>query len=929
MTRRSNPSRAARLGALLAGACLLVACSGGGNDATALVASAKIYVEKRDYAAAIIELKSALQKAPDDREARLLLGRSLLQTGDPTAAAIELQKALDLGADPNDVQPLLAQAVLGQGDMRKVVMQFAEIRLDRSAASADVKAIVATAHAALGERERALEVTLSALNDSPQHIPATLLHARLKAADGDTSGAIALVDQVLSGSSQNLNALLFKAELQRYGQRDVAAAQASYEAALAAHPKAVAAHAGIITLLLEQRDTAAARAQFARLKAAQPEHPETMLFDAQFAYLDGNFARTRELLEPLLRAFPNDMRVVQLAGVTELRLNSLSQAEAHLGRVVKAQPNERLPRQLLARIYNRTGQPGKAMEVLRPIVDSTHADSTSLTLAGEALLQTGDLARAEAAFARATKVNPQATTARAALALGQVARGNTAAGFAELEAAAAADTGIRSNMALIAARLRSKDIPGALKAIDALEKKQPDSPVAHTLRGSALMQKRDMAAATASFEKALQIDPQFYAATAGLASIELAAGRPEGAQKRFEDLLKLDPKNTRALLGLAELKARTGGTKEEVTAAITQAVKANPGEAGPRVLLVNHLLGLGDAKAALAAAQEASAALPNSVEVMEVLGMAQLAAGQGRQAVTTFSQLAALRPDRPEPQLRLAEAHLAVKDLKEARRALDKALEIRPGLLPAQRALAQLAMREDNPQEALRIARDMQTAQPKQAAGFALEADIELARNRSEAAIEPLRKALQVGGGTETAIKLHTALNAAMQPTEAERMAASWVKEHPRDAAFRYYLGDIALARKDHAAAEAHYRSVLEVQPNNALAMNNLAWMLAQQKRPGALPLAEKANELLPNRVPLMDTLAYVLALEKQPERAVALQRKAMAQNPEDPSLRLTLAKIHVVNGDRTQAKAELDTLAKLGDKFGAQDEVARLMATL
>ena len=109
--------------------------------------------------------------------------------------------------------------------------------------------------------------------------------------------------------------------------------------------------------------------------------------------------------------------------------------------------------------------------------------------------------------------------------------------------------------------------------------------------------------------------------------------------------------------------------------------------------------------------------------------------------------------------MRLAEAHVAVKNLKEARRALDKALEIRPGLLPAQRALAQLAMREDNPQEALRIARQMQTAQPKQPPGFALEADIELARNRPEAAIEPLRKALQVGASTETAIKLHTALN--------------------------------------------------------------------------------------------------------------------------------------------------------------------------
>ncbi|MCU0966083.1 MAG: PEP-CTERM system TPR-repeat protein PrsT, partial [Burkholderiaceae bacterium] len=871
MKPASNPCAWTRLCAVLASACVLAACSGAGVDEAALLASAQNYVDKQDYPAAVIQLKTVLQKNADHAQARLLLGRSLLESGDPATAAVELRKALSLGVNPSQVQPLLAKATIAQGEMRQVVLQFAAVNLDDAEASADMKTTVATAFAALNERDKALETVQSALKEWPGHVSASLLLARLKAADGDVPGALAVVDQVLAGNAQHLGALLLKADLQRHGQRDTAAALTTYKAAVAAHPKAVAAHAGIITLLLEQRDIAAARAQFELLKAAQPAHPETKLFDAQFAYLDGNYARTREQLEPLLRAFPDDMRIVQLAGVTELRLNSLTQAEAYLGRVVKAQPNERLPRQLLARIYNRTGQPGKALEVLRPIVDSTNADSTSLTLTGEALLQTGDLARAEAAFARATKVNPQATTARAALALGQMARGNTAAGFAELEAAAAADTGIRSNMALIAARLRSNDIPGALKAIDALEKKQPDNPVAHTLRGSALMQKKDTAGATASFEKALKIDPQFYAATAGLASIELAAGRPEGAQKRFEDLLKLDPKNTRALLGLAELKARTGGTKEEVTAAITQAVKANPGEAGPRVLLVNQLLAQGDAKAALAAAQEASAALPNSVEVMDVLGAAQLAAGQAQQAVTTYTQLAALRSDRPEPQLRLAEAHLAVKDLPAARRSLNKALEIRPGLLPAQRALAQLALREDKPDDALRIARDMQNAQPKQPAGFALEADIELARNRPEAAIEPLRKALQVGGGTEVAIKLHTALNTAMRAPEAERMAAGWVKDHPRDAAFRYYLGDIALARKDYATAEAHYRSVLEVQPNNALAMNNVAWMLAQQRRPGALPLAKKANELLPNRAPLMDTLAYVLALEKQPERAVAL----------------------------------------------------------
>ena len=121
---------------------------------------------------------------------------------------------------------------------------------------------------------------------------------------------------------------------------------------------------------------------------------------------------------------------------------------------------------------------------------------------------------------------------------------------------------------------------------------------------------------------------------------------------------------------------------------------------------------------------------------------------------------------------------------------------------------------------------------------------------------------------------------------------------------------------------------LLTLKPR-VLALNNVAWLMAQQRQPGALALAEKANQLAPNQPALMDTLAYVLALEKQPQRAVELQKKAMAQAPQNDSLRLTLAKIYLENGDKANARAELDTLAKLGDKFGAQPEVKRLLATL
>ena len=45
--------------------------------------------------------------------------------------------------------------------------------------------------------------------------------------------------------------------------------------------------------------------------------------------------------------------------------------------------------------------------------------------------------------------------------------------------------------------------------------------------------------------------------------------------------------------------------------------------------------------------------------------------------------------------------------------------------------------------------------------------------------------------------------------------------------------------------------------------------------------------------------------------------------------LRLNLAKIYIKAGDKARAKAELETLAKLGEKFPAQPEVAALLKSL
>lgn len=912
---------------LIAAAAALAGCHR--ESAVDPLAAAQTAYAKQDYAAAVIRTKTVLQKTPTNGAARLLLGQSLLAAGQPAAAAVELRKALEFNVPALKVTPLLAKAMLEQGDAKLVVQQFGSSTLADAAASADLKTTLAAAYAALGQRDNALEAVQSALKEWPQHEPASLLLARLTAAGGNIDGAIGLIDGLIQKNPKDVAALLLKGDLQRLAKNDGDAALATYRAAETADPGSVAARAVVVTMLLDRHDVDGAKADFAKLKAAHPNHPETRLLEAKLAYLDKDYAKVREICTALLKAYPGDVRVLQLAGAAEYRLNSMTMAETYLAQAVKVAPNLIAPRQLLAQTYLRTGQPKKAVDVLRPIVESRAPDAASLTLTGQAHLQDGDATAAQADFERAAKIDPHSTTARTALALGELSKGNVDGGFADLEATAASDAGIRADMALIAARIRTKDLPGAYKAIDALEKKEPNKPIAAALRGTLQLRSMDTAAATASFQKALTLDPHYFPATAGLAAVDMASGNPQAAQKRFEDLLQSEPRNTRAMAALAELKARSGAPKADVIKVFDNAIKAGPSEVAPRVLLVNYLLSQQDAKSAVTAAQAALAAIPNNPEITDRLGAAQLAAGQYQQAVSTYGQIALARPEAAEPLMHMAEAQIAAKDYDGAQATFDQALKVKPGFMPARRGLAALAVVRKRYPQALALVHDMQHDQPKDPLPYALEAEIQSVSGHADAAPPLLRKALDLGGGSEIAVRYHRALLAAGRKDEAARLAESWLKDHARDASFLYYAGDVALAAKDYAGAEANYRKVLEIQPDNALALNNVAWLMARDGRPGAAALAERANELLPDRAPLMDTWAWALAVEKQLPRAIDLQKKAINKAPENMDLHLTLAKIYLKNGDKDRARAELNQLAKLGDRYGAQGEVAELMKTL
>ncbi len=914
--------------ALVLGACLTVIGCDSGSEA-GMLTSAKEFIEKRDLGAASIQLKNALRKNPESGEARFLLGKVLLSQGDAVSAVVELRKAQDARVDNDLVLPELARALLATGEEGKLLTQFSSTQLKDAKSAADLNTSLAVAYAMRSELDKAREAAEAALQAVPLYAPAIIVQARLKAGDNDVDGAVFLLDEVLEREPANDRAAVLKADFLLYGKSDVAGAVGTLRKTLQARPESTTARAGLVQALLMQQKIAEARTEFDLLKKASPNHPETLYFEAQFAFNDKDYKKAREVTEQVLKSFPNNVRVLELAGAAEFRMQNYIQAEALLAKALKLAPQQRLSRLLLAQTYLRNGEPNKTLDTLKPVLDTGKADGTTLSLAGEAYLQMGDALRSEQAFQAALKAAPNDVRVRTSAAMAQMARGNNSGAVVELEAVAAGDTGPRADLALISARLRQNDLTGALKAIDGLEKKLPDQALPLQLRGRVLSLKNDMPGAIKSFEAAIAKEPAYFPPVASLAALDLMAQKSEDARKRFNTFIAAQPKSWQARLALAELEARIGAPAATVTTALREAVKVNPAEPRPHIALVNHLVATDDAKAALLAAQDATAALPNSTEVMEVLGRAELAAGDHQRALSTFKKLASLQPRNATPELRLAETYAAMKDSESAGRALRRAAELQPGSTTIARAQARLAMADGRPEDALKIARDMQKRAPQDATGFTMEGEIEVGRKNWDAAITAYRASLKLAATSETTAKLHTALLAAKKPADAERLAADWTKANPKDASFHYFLGDVALAQNDLPRAEARYRNVLEVQPENALALNNVAWLLVQQGKPGALAMAQKANQLLPDRAPLVDTLSVALEAENKLPEAIEAQKRAITLQPKDPGLTLRLAKLYIKAGDKTRARGELDALVRLGDKFAGQPEVAKLLSTL
>lgn len=136
------------------------------------------------------------------------------------------------------------------------------------------------------------------------------------------------------------------------------------------------------------------------------------------------------------------------------------------------------------------------------------------------------------------------------------------------------------------------------------------------------------------------------------------------------------------------------------------------------------------------------------------------------------------------------------------------------------------------------------------------------------------------------------------QPTaedysRVEGQLAAEIQKQPASLGLRMHLARLYEMREQFEKAEPVYREIIQRDPNHVVALNNLAWLLAQKPTQSgeALTLIRRAIEIMGPAANLLDTRASVYLAQGQFDLAVTDLESATADAPSPPSFfRLALA---------------------------------------
>ncbi len=149
----------------------------------------------------------------------------------------------------------------------------------------------------------------------------------------------------------------------------------------------------------------------------------------------------------------------------------------------------------------------------------------------------------------------------------------------------------------------------------------------------------------------------------------------------------------------------------------------------------------------------------------------------------------------------------------------------------------------------------------------------------------------------------------------------------PGDAAPDLALGILHDQARSVAEARHAYEAALRKQPDNSTALNNLAFLEAEQgvDLDQALAYAQRARAKRPDDVNVIDTLGLIYIKKNLIEDGLRMLREVVKRQPDNVTFRLHLALAWYQKGDRPMARKELEAARRSNPTAAEQNQIREL----
>ena len=866
-----NPGSIRNLKSVVFVSLLTVLLVGCGNqeeeDAARLksfVDNAANYMAEGQYKSALIEAQNAYQLDESSEMARRMLGQIFIELGQP-------RETIDLLATGAELEPetrlLLARAYLDSGRLRSSRAQLKDIT--NIAGKEGELALLRGRYAlADGDNEEAFAQYTIATRQPDTEIEGRLAKASAYLQQGKTTEAIEELETVVAIAPENAEALYLISRVKNV-TGDLEGAESYLMQAMSALPSndfvtplQYAIVASLRDNLTQQGKTSEALIYSGVLSDLLPgaEETEQRLNAALDSLQSGQFDAARAELEEVRELSPNSEQAGTMLAVLEFLEGNHEAAVSEFEKYIDAETSTSTTLQMFAIAELRLNQPEKVIERLDADIDAT--DNGKLAaLFGIAKLNVGDRDAAEKYMRKAISLDP--TNGRLRLPLARLLQSEGANDHALeiLQEAYKVDPALPVvQAALIDQHVIMGDLEAANSLVSSLEKKYPDAANTQLLVGNHFFRVADAKRAVPPLKRSLALTDSPVTRHL-LARTYLQTTEYLKADEQYRQLIEANPEDVAAYKGLItvyELREKT----DEGIAALEVYIKAGKAEAP--VLTLSEFFGRrGD----IARAEELLATLKGEPSPQRI-------------------QL--------EESIVLAEARkLSLEgNIAGAKKALEDKLAVFP---KSPRILASLVTIEINDNQlasAEALIEKLKSLGEAPIIGI-LEGDVAVKRGDFKVARDIYYASWQKTPADQVAFKIFQTMQLAKLPeAEIEGFLQEWVEQSTANVVAQFTQAGYYLSVNQYDKAQKGYEAVVEKDPNNVVAYNNLAWVFGEKNPKAALKAAESAYNLAKESPEVMDTYGWFLYKNGDIARAREILSVAAERLPTNAEIQAHLKEV-------------------------------------